>query len=1047
MMLRSLAWLGAALVAFTAAESSEDGANFTAEVIRDDKESEGKDPQSSGMTIERLQAIREVVKGIERLEHEESTCGVNAVFKEHRWVPSPRIRPQCHRMTSLNCSVSYHQIECPEECPFIAPDQHFPCQFACRQDHACAVGNADLAWPDARYNLCRRCPITGCAWCKSRKLCAKCWPGFILTDEGSCIFGVTRYGVSAIVLNVLIVLIVLILISSCFHTYFYGGSQMQRRNMLSILAAREHRHFSKVHMWDLSSAVHPRTRHNLMVDLSSENIIGMGLGLFYNSICFTLVVGLIAAACTYYIQLGTVIETVIVDQYPMSFPDEQDNVDDIGVMTRPALISSVLEHCRKRSPFQLEDLANNFASFSSHALSTLYLTLFAVSLWFVGHQKRWADRFDAVNNSMKDFVVLLEGLPASANDEVELKRWACETMKKSTDIADVEIEGVSICYNYSGFEDKIQAMLERQSTYIELSLYQEVQESDYEDMEKVMKEYLEGHMKDDRKEAAGWFEGAGSFKCTGHAFLVFKSSDSKDRVLSAAGKQPSLFVHPADKTKNVKVVDVKSEPPDVFWENIKMSDDELRVNTWKAVLKVALIFLVVQAVVVWPFNLLVVIPYLSAGASAGGPVTMVNGIIMAIVNAQLGGQVLGAAFGIGFHRKDRADVFLFGMNVFITICNTFTTLLLMVVAVFISDKTNIRHHESYLDPVDIRHVGEENQIAKSVYLMLVPGQFFVNCVNGLLMGGMVPWIQHSFVSKVIYVWRAMPDFLLNILQAILPWASGIDKYQRFNAEKTLEAPQIGLPWDYSNLIVNVSVVFSIFFFVSPHCFQLCMYLALWAAFYWVWCRFMHLRVQSVSYSSTDRLDWWVLMAWGLPLSELASCAVAWYMRAGHLMVDQAPYEKWLVVGAVFVLSWSLWVCAVLLVHPIKHESPHSPSVSQFKDTKSRWIFTWFNCNPVYAVKCLHYIQTPDGKTPATWDNPLACGENGDEVRYYRTGKEHLHFSKDKQKKIRAKLHDWLEFETYLEWVLRIWDLCAKKGGKLQRSDFYMPVDRDEAISG
>lgn len=96
------------------------------------------------------------------------------------------------------------------------------------------------------------------------------------------------------------------------------------------------------------------------------------------------------------------------------------------------------------------------------------------------------------------------------------------------------------------------------------------------------------------------------------------------------------------------------------------------------------------------------------------------------------------------------------------------------------------------------------------------GGLYVNYIMGLVMGGVVPFAQHTLawssalhilsnpasfnelatdiselaqiqqcqVGKIIYVWRSLPDCLLYALKLILPWApDGLDEYPRFNAEK------------------------------------------------------------------------------------------------------------------------------------------------------------------------------------------------------------------------------------------------------------------------
>lgn len=71
------------------------------------------------------------------------------------------------------------------------------------------------------------------------------------------------------------------------------------------------------------------------------------------------------------------------------------------------------------------------------------------------------------------------------------------------------------------------------------------------------------------------------------------------------------------------------------------------------------------------------------------------------------------------------------------------------------------------------------------------------------------------MAKIIYVWRALPDCLLWVLKLILPWApDDLEVYPRFNAEKAIEAPEMGVAWDYAAFIIHISTAFLVASVVS-----------------------------------------------------------------------------------------------------------------------------------------------------------------------------------------------------------------------------------------
>ena len=57
------------------------------------------------------------------------------------------------------------------------------------------------------------------------------------------------------------------------------------------------------------------------------------------------------------------------------------------------------------------------------------------------------------------------------------------------------------------------------------------------------------------------------------------------------------------------------------------------------------------------------------------------------------------------------------------------------------------------------------------------------------------------------------------------------------------------------------------------------YLCLWAFFFYIFQRFMHLRVCKKMYCTSNKLDSMVLyFGWGLLLAELAACHAYWRVR-------------------------------------------------------------------------------------------------------------------------------------------------------------------------
>jgi len=307
----------------------------------------------------------------------------------------------------------------------------------------------------------------------------------------------------------------------------------------------------------------------------------------------------------------------------------------------------------------------------------------------------------------------------------------------------------------------------------------------------------------------------------------------------------------------------------------------------------------------------------------------------------------------------------------------------------------------------------------------------------------IPFALNSIFQKVVYIWKCLPVFLLNIVKAIIPQSPpSIERYERFNAEKGFTAGQVGLPFDYCFVLVNFFMVFLMQGFVSPYSWRLLAAMCLWCPFYWFFSRYMHLRVQSIAYYSTNTVDWFAFLAWGIPLSLLATASGQWLIRAGVLLVDSPLFVRRIAILGIFVLALLLWVGAFLVVSPWRRTYVGEERPGKFQDCKNSWIFTWFNCNPIFTLKCAYHVQDNAGKTKPAWKDthPLASGGNPDIVRYYRPGKEYLFMSKDTQELVNRGLNrysgSWSEPETWLEAILDLSSILKKdiKEGKYPEGD-------------
>ncbi|CAE8597104.1 unnamed protein product, partial [Polarella glacialis] len=373
--------------------------------------------------------------------------------------------------------------------------------------------------------------------------------------------------------------------------------------------------------------------------------------------------------------------------------------------------------------------------------------------------------------------------------------------------------------------------------------------------------------------------------------------------------------------------------------------------------------------------------------------------------------------GIGFKTHAEFDAFIFIVNTSFHLANTLINVLLNGAA------TGADLHSwawSLLEPItESANVDTEHPLARQIYLMMVPGNLYTGFFMGYLMGNVVPYLQNMLLARIIYVWKCLPDCLLKVLKLILPWApSDIDFYPRFNAEMALQSNRIGLEYDCAVWITNTTIGFLLMLCVSTYVRDLFRALLIWSVIYYFYCRFMHFRVSSMRYYTSTNLETWMMFYWGVPLSTLAAVAFVWGLRAGIVLPGEVWQVKLGVLMAVFASSLFLWLASYQwLVRPFEHKIAVEANQGITVDEVSlRKIYSWYNCNPVFALKCAYFYEEKHLDHPTTIPVKAVVegAKRGPVCHYFQIGKQYLFFKKEHQNLIRKAPDNSLEFETWLE---------------------------------
>eukprot|EP00439_Symbiodinium_sp_Y106_P084800 s53_g26.t1 len=630
--------------------------------------------------------------------------------------------------------------------------------------------------PNSDIHVCEPCKIAGCQFCESHYECAQCFEGFMKKD-GQCVFYLDSNGVTSGVLNGLIILIVMLVVMVialyCRGDWHNSSSVDNLRNMLE---ARRHRHLRKLHLWDHSSSYKPRLWLDLSANLLEDDIIGVGVGLYYKRIVHVL-----------YAQDSNLKSYLPVRQAAFVTMMEKAFVESSA---DPAVLWSALGHCDQFTRHGREEALRDFAQNCFRTLSALFVIVFALSL----HQScgcvKFVHYFDANNADCSDYALLLTGLPAHMTDEDKMKKDLQELFKNKLAMqlkgigTSNCVHGVSIAYDYSAswtyyfgaevtanllqpadLRQEVETMLSNITKAREMELQSAVTLADTVGYADEAKHYEEEHQKvlqQDKEKVQSWFS-KGQMKSTGRAFIIFHDGQSRDLVRDAFRDDSSLLL--GSPFPDAEMEDVDFDPVSVFWENQANTSNEVFCNATIGAVKVIMFFILASA-------------------------------------------------PEGLRAQERSDTFIFVLNTSVQLFNTWLGLAVTAWASLGKEGGRV---DLLIPLVKTGNLGLETTIGESFYNMHVPGAnvqvgrgLYVNYIVGFLMGCVVPFVQHTLVAKIIYVWRALPGCLLYALKVILPWAPpDIDVYPRFNAEKAIEAPENGIAWDYCAFIVHIATAFSV----------------------------------------------------------------------------------------------------------------------------------------------------------------------------------------------------------------------------------------------
>jgi len=872
----------------------------------------------------------------------------------------------------MNCT-NWHELAarqpCSEACPFVAHLTPFACTFTCVAGDQCHFANKRATFANPLTSLCEDSMVEGCWISKGPGTCVRCRKHFRLEGNGTlCTYGQESTFLWAVswlsaMKPCLAVLLVLLL----------AGLVWQLRNSAAgqwelLTTARIHHHLCKIRK---SPKVHAGAPlYSLFENVHTQFLIGVGLPLYYNSLVFLLLLSLVFIAVT---SLAFVSDDSSVFAYTSKVTDT-------------SICSWAASGLTGTGVYDIYEKFYGFMGRLATSTLVLYVLVFALMLAHAWFQLRHAEWFDQQHSTLKDVALHVEGIPAEATEEAALSRSLGEQL-------DVEVQAVSIAYDFSGFADEVQALIDRHLAYadaevrgcgpagVRISALPHSSAGVEPEMDASASESLENCRSEDAARVRAWFApGSGEpVRGTGRAFLVFGRRELRDRALRRArdGGRCWVWRDPTTGAEHELRMSLPAcEPTNINWGNLGLSKCKRAGLFASRCLVFVGTFCALALLVFWPYAAFVTSYLREAGIMPRGLVMGTLGTLVGFSGAVMC-MVIGSQVGqMGLQTVEDEMVVVFvtfthfcvGMSAFNVYLTWFYTQNMWEDP---GASWNEHFQGRYIEgPVlTLRDLMQEIDFGYRVVQLLVPGVLFTPCLVCPLQNFLVPYLHGS---------------LLLLL--------GRKKSGR-EAERYLEPLPIGLPWDYQGHVTLPACCCLTLFIQSPAMRWSFGCLCAWCLFFYAFQRVMHLRVCKKMLITSSKLDCVVLyLGWGLLLAELAACHAYWKARRSEWPWLSIP----IAVAASYVLYWASlrWAVGVRLS---EQEPPAAAAPAASAETApaspgsdgelacagqakaAEVCYDWLNVNPVYVLKSQYCRDLLGGAEPAV---------------FYDAGKEYLQLTSE-----------------------------------------------------
>lgn len=801
----------------------------------------------------------------------------------------------CLRVMELNQSFDMN-ARCPSECPYssLAPDLGF-CSAACVRPSSCAAFNPDAPVEDASRGICRGAQVDGCFQpsLDGTDRCITCGAWYDLTPDGQCR---ARYMWAAWT-----GLCLLGALASALVAYVVDLNLRAIVNPSGLACGLASRSIQKYRSGP------QRDLWPLTTNLCVTSVGGPGLLLYFNFLAAVIVW---SAA----IGFGWLIMAYVVDQDLLILGRKE-----YGTPYRNCVLVAWGFATQQRLMWAK----------LSFLLGGYIVTFFACLLHGV-RQRRLFQQSD-VKDTMKAFAALVKGLPEIRASEAQVE---AELSDLVSSLAGQPVVGVSVCWNFSGQQEQVKALLDKNLPSQAVTAASPSQEMESEGSlrraliwaEKIFLRFLEEEVQTDFAQQL-----LQTVPSSAEAFVVFETRSSRDIALAAL---PEIVQF---RGSSLSLSAARHEPRGIYWQNYSRSS--VRAKCWKITKG---LFCIAAGLTTW--GCVFYLPYVwsvltfnyEGGRQPGLIYNLCFSVIVVVGNASMYEICARVSDSVGFKYKETREacyMILYLVSVSLNIILDLVMTYQMSFAVMVHmgfrthDGTPLSKLPYFVQRFEAYAI--QRAMGQNLYEYAFPSTFLVPFVCEPLV------TVYGLLRVGILLVRSHPEMSPMLATALL--SANDFEFGR-----------------YADSLLNISLAVMMFFFPGGYTHWIFLMLAVCQAYIYLLDHWRILRVVPAATFASMQVDWWCQAMLAPSCGLLAAClvfkgncqGVGYCMEAQHLI---------LTCVAAVVLHTVVHVLLLLFLVPRlassrEQEVTAALRPSRFEDVAAEEPCTWFSANPVHCLR-------------------------------------------------------------------------------------------------